>query len=52
MATVIKIKQSAGVTAPLANQLSQGELAYTFGTGAQSGGGSKLYIGSEGLSWS
>jgi hypothetical protein len=50
MATVIKIKQS-GKQAAAAEDLSQGELGYTFGeatvvaTEAQVTGGSRLYIG-------
>jgi hypothetical protein len=41
--SVIKIKRSTGTTAPEA--LSAGELAYSFGTGAQNNGGDRLYFG-------
>jgi hypothetical protein len=43
MATIIKIKRSAGTTAPSA--LRNGELAYTYGTGVQGGFGDRLFVG-------
>ena len=43
MATIIQIKRSTGTTAP--NTLSDGELAYTHGTGGQADNGDRLFIG-------
>ena len=43
MATVIKILRSAGVAAPA--NLGQGQMAYTYGTGAQNNLGDRLFIG-------
>ena len=43
MATVIKILRSAGVAAP--SNLGQGQMAYTYGTGAQNNLGDRLFIG-------
>jgi hypothetical protein len=43
MATVLKIKRSSGVAAP--GNLGQGEMAYTYGTGAQNNLGDRLFIG-------
>ena len=43
MATVLKIKRSSGVAAPA--NLGQGEMAYTYGTGAQNNLGDRLFIG-------
>lgn len=43
MASLIKIKRSTGTAAP--ETLSAGELAYSFGTGAQNNGGDRLYFG-------
>ena len=43
MATVIKILRSAGVAAP--DNLGQGQMAYTYGTGAQNNLGDRLFIG-------
>ena len=43
MATVIKILRSAGTAAPL--NLGQGQMAYTYGTGAQDNLGDRLFIG-------
>ena len=43
MATVIQIKRSSATTAP--STLKQGEIAYTYGSGIQSNGGDRLYIG-------
>ena len=43
MATVIKILRSAGVAAP--SELGQGQMAYTYGTGAQNNLGDRLFIG-------
>ena len=43
MATIIQIKRSTGTTAP--NTLSDGELAYTHGTGTQADNGDRLFIG-------
>jgi hypothetical protein len=43
MATTIKIKRGTGTSAP--SSLSAGELAYTGGSGTNSNGGSRLYVG-------
>jgi len=43
MATIIQIKRSTGTTAP--NTLSDGELAYTHGSGTQADNGDRLFIG-------
>ena len=43
MATVIQIKRSANVTAPLTSDLEEGELAYSYDK-SNSGAGAKLYI--------
>ena len=43
MATVIKILRSSGVAAP--SNLGQGQMAYTYGTGAQNNLGDRLFIG-------
>ena len=43
MATVIKILRSSGVAAP--ENLGQGQMAYTMGTGAQDNLGGRLFIG-------
>ena len=43
MATVIKILRSSGVAAPA--NLGQGQMAYTYGTGAQNNLGDRLFIG-------
>ena len=43
MATVIKILRSAGTAAP--SNLGQGQMAYTYGTGAQNNLGDRLFIG-------
>ena len=44
---VIRTKRSTGTTAPGANILKNGELAYTMGTGTQGNGGGRLYIGQD-----
>jgi hypothetical protein len=43
MATIIQIKRSTGTTAP--STLTDGELAYTHGTGTQSNNGDRLFVG-------
>jgi hypothetical protein len=43
MATIIKIKRSAGTTTP--NELGNGELAYTYGAGSQGNFGDRLFVG-------
>jgi len=43
MATIIKIKRSAGTTTP--NELGNGELAYTYGSGSQENFGDRLFVG-------
>lgn len=43
MATIIKIKRSAGTTTP--NELGNGELAYTYGSGSQGNFGDRLFVG-------
>ena len=43
MATIIKILRSSGVAAP--SNLGQGQMAYTYGTGAQNNLGDRLFIG-------
>lgn len=43
MASLIKIKRSPGTTAP--SSLSEGELAYSYGTGSVTNGGDRLYFG-------
>ena len=43
MATIIKIKRSAGTTTP--NELGNGELAYTYGSGSQGNSGDRLFVG-------
>jgi len=43
MANIIQIKRSTGTSPPV--NLNSGELAYTYGTGAQGDGGDRLYFG-------
>jgi len=43
MATILQLKRSSGTAAP--SELAQGELAYTYGTGAQGNNGDRLFIG-------
>ena len=47
MATVIQIKRSAATVAPATLKL--GELAYTYGTGAQNNLGDRIFIGEGGV---
>ena len=47
MATVIQIKRSSATVAPATLKL--GELAYTFGTGAQNNLGDRIFIGEGGV---
>ena len=44
---IIRTKRSTGTTAPGANILKNGELAYTMGTGTQGNGGGRLFIGQD-----
>ena len=44
---IIRTKRSTGTTAPGANILKNGELAYTMGTGTQGNGGERLFIGKD-----
>jgi hypothetical protein len=44
---VIRIKRSAGTSAPGANVLKNSELAYTMGTGSQGNAGERLFIGKD-----
>jgi len=47
MATILQIKRSTGTSAP--GTLKLGELAYTYGTGAQGNLGDRLFIGEGGV---
>ena len=47
MATVIQIKRSPATVAPATLKL--GELAYTYGTGAQNNLGDRIFIGEGGV---
>ena len=47
MATVIQIKRSSATSAP--STLKLGELAYTYGTGAQNNLGDRIFIGEGGV---
>ena len=47
MATVIQIKRSSATSAPATLKL--GELAYTYGTGAQNNLGDRIFIGEGGV---
>ena len=47
MATTIKIKRGAANSNTAPSGLGAGELAVTYGTGAQGNGGDRLYIGNS-----